>query len=211
MFKCPECNRTFKTKVALAQHRRDAHQQKQVRKQKASAFPIPQSVGGNSDLRLRTGKRVEYYSTVTLKSGQSTVSGYQNIAVHDTGVSLKKISKVFEMVRIHSFKFHYRSLCSTTRDGFGMLAIDLNSKTGITPITKDKLMGIHNISVPIYEKNKSITVQVDSSPRFVTSSDNRDTFCSLYWYASTTKATADLDLFDIYVEYDLDLYGLSGS
>lgn len=211
--KCTVCNRQFKTSAALKQHQADAGhgvgaRTKRVKKT-SGINPLPQSGSSTSDIRIRF-KRVEWFATI--QSNQNSVSGYTyaSFSPSDTCVTLKKLSKTFEMYKLHSARLIYKTMSNVTKNGQVVIGVDYNWKTSVN-ITKEMIMGMPNLCVPIWATDKSITLVVDKLPRFVDAKDTRDKPFMVYMWQTSSKDSTPMDIGDVFLEYDIELWGLDPS
>lgn len=216
MVKCTQCNRQFKTKAAMEQHRRDAHAGKSMPIK--APVPVPQprrqravksnvATGSNSDVKMRF-KRSELLFTGALAADKGSGTIYSTFSPSTGPKVLKKLAGTFEMYKIHSMRILYKSTCSTMRDGCVVIGYQLDALTSVS-ITKESVLAMPSIQVALHETNRSLTIPLDKLPRYVTKRDSRDSPFTVYAYWSSSSSKASIDLFDVFLEYDIELYGLN--
>lgn len=219
MVKCTQCNRQFKTKAAMEQHRRDVHSKgsqstPQVKAPRAKKngnrngpmrSPIAASTN-NNDIRMRV-RRLEYVATCTLEAKAANASGFNVFDPTTSCATLAKLSKTFLMYKVHKMTLVYKTLSSTMRDGNAILSFDYDASVSVS-VTKTSALAMANISVPLYEKERRLNVPLDNQPRYLTKRDERDRPVCFYWLGTSTS-TAKVDLFDVFLDYDIELYGLN--
>jgi hypothetical protein len=215
MIKCPICTRQFKTRAALKQHTLDSHSGPSLpvvsvprvlartpRRSRAGAS-MP-SASGDVSFVLR---RCEFLTKVGWTGQAKESSGYDAFSLDDSNSCpvLMKLAKPFEMYKIHSMAFVFKTASATTRSGQVVMGVDY-APTTISSITKQVVLGMQNKVFPCYEKEVRMPLQLDSMPRFRIPKDNRDKPFVAYWYASSSDAAAYVG--DIYLDYHVTLYGI---
>jgi len=173
--------------------------------------PMSTQASGPSDITLPM-RRCEILTSISLNAGTKEGSGYQTFSMADGGKHtpvLLKLARPFEMYKITSMSLVFKTASASTRSGQVVIGVDYNSKTAINPITKPSVLAMQSIVFPCYEKEVRIRLSLDSLPRFRQPQDARDTPFAVYWYASSSDASAYIG--DIYLDYNIILYGINAA
>lgn len=215
MVNCAMCKRSFKTVASLKQHQMDAGHGGAVPKQvtvvrqnnrKSKAAPSPATGFQNQDIKLRFRRR-ELFATIESSKTDAFSYKYTEMKPANMGGATSALATKFEMYKLHSLRFFYKPAVSTMRDGQIVIAFDYNSKTTVA-MTKAKMLGFPSAMLPVWKEGPLLSVKCDGQPRFTTDKDARDVIGMVYYANASAVDTKVTQLGDIFIELDIEFYGI---